>query len=604
MLVLLSCAPAKQVAKQEKPSPPPRVEKPSPPPPPKPSPSKPAAAKPSSPSPPKRKQVRAKPKPTEGKDKYIVLNFDNADLEVVLQTISELVGLNYILGPKVKGKITIQTYKKIPRSDLLSVLHSILDVNGFTTVQSGHYVKIIPTSTAKQHPIETRIGKDETQISPEDIAITQIIPLEYIAVDELASIIKPLVSKEGTLITHKSTNMMILNDISSNIKRLMRIINMLDQPTQLEVGEKVFVYYVENGDAEKLASLLNKIYGKGPTKKEITRVITPPRSKRKAKASKKVVTEGISKGLEGEITIEAAPEINALIIKTTPRNYKVITELLKKLDIMPKQVLIEVLIADITLSDEFQFGLEWWVNNASRHIGGHRGTIPYTQTTSFLPAGAEGPAGTLSYLLEQGTQGELFHSLIAIQAAKGNVNILSSPHILTTDNQEASISIVNQVPIPKTTETETGTLITTYEYKDAGITLKVTPKINEKGLVTMQLSLEVTDVGEKKTFDTEQVPFLKRNAQTSVVVQDGQTLVLGGLISENQSESRTGIPFLMDIPVIGYLFGTTTKSLNKTELVMLITPHVVRSREDVDKLTEQFEKNVDKLRKGMGIKVD
>jgi general secretion pathway protein D len=198
----------------------------------------------------------------------------------------------------------------------------------------------------------------------------------------------------------------------------------------------------------------------------------------------------------------------------------------------------------------------------------------------------------------------LFHSLIAIQAAKGNVNILSSPHILTTDNQEASISIVNQVPIPKTTETETGTLITTYEYKDAGITLKVTPKINEKGLVTMQLSLEVTDVGEKKTFDTEQVPFLKRNAQTSVVVQDGQTLVLGGLISENQSESRTGIPFLMDIPVIGYLFGTTTKSLNKTELVMLITPHVVRSREDVDKLTEQFEKNVDKLRKGMGIKVD
>ncbi len=312
-------------------------------------------------------EARRDVKAPEGEDKYIVLNFDNADLEVVLQTISELVGLNYILGPRIKGKITIQTYKKIPRRDLLSVLHSILEVNGFTTVQSGHYVKIIPSGEAKQHPIETRIGKDESEISSEDVVVTQIIPLEYIDVDEIAGIIKPLVSKSGTLITHKSTNLMILSEVSSNTKRLMKIINMLDQPTQLDLGEKVFVYYVENGDAEVLAGILNKIYKDTTTKKKGAKVVksasTTPAKTRKTRTHKKkpvfAKEEGISSSLEGEINIVSAKEINALVIRTTPRSYKVLLELLKKIDIMPKQVLIEVLIADITLNDDFQFGLEW-----------------------------------------------------------------------------------------------------------------------------------------------------------------------------------------------------------------------------------------------------
>lgn len=593
---LFACAPGKKVVKVEEP--PSRLEldaaaqakePPS------------TAVKPPATSPPRREKSMPRTKTSGRDDKNIVLNFDNADLEVVLQTISELVGLNYILGPKIKGKITIQTYKKIPREDLLSVLHSILEVNGFTTVQSGHYVKIIPINVAKQYPIETKVGKDEAEIVDEDIVVTQIIPLEYIAVAELSGIIKPLVSKGGTLITHKNTNLMILSEISSNLKRLMKIINMLDQPTQLDLGEKVFVYYVENGDAEILAGLLNKIYTKKTKKKEISRVIKP-KGKKKA-APKKVVTagEGISTEFEGDINIVAAKEINALIIKTTPRNYKVVQELLKKIDIMPKQVLIEVLIADITLSDAFQFGIEWNIVNQASSIGGHASETPFGQISDLSPA-ADGVGGALSYLIEQ--QGGLFRAVIATEASKGNVNILSSPHILTTDNQEASISIVNQIPITKITNYSTGNESTTStEYKDAGITLKVTPKINDKGLVNMKISLDVSDVGEKDYYSGK-ASFLKRNVNTSVVVQSGQTLVIGGLISENQSEDRTGIPFLMDIPIIGYLFGTTSKSVSKTELVMLITPHVVTSREEVDNLTDKYEQDVERLRKAMGNELD
>ncbi len=182
------------------------------------------------------------------------------------------------------------------------------------------------------------------------------------------------------------------------------------------------------------------------------------------------------------------------------------------------------------------------------------------------------------------------------------MNILSSPHILTVDNQEASISIVDQIPIIKTTTTgSTTTTSTSVEFKDAGITLKVTPKINDKGQVRMDISLEVSDVGaEVETTQGTQVSFIKRNAQTSVVVQSGQTLVIGGLIRENQSDDRTGIPFLMDIPLIGYFFGTTGHRLSKTELVMLITPHVIADQAGAAELTEKYQQDVDKLRKRMG----
>ncbi len=598
ILFLFACAPGKESVKEEQPPPSPKVEAPLPVsaeiPPEKPV----KALQPTVPAADKQQQlIKAAP---EGEDKYIVLNFDDADLEVVLQTISELVGLNYILGPRVKGKITIQTYKKIPRSDLLTVLHSILEVNGFTTVQSGHYVKIIPSGEAKQYPIETRVGKDEAEIASDDVVVTQIIPLEYIAVDEMAGIIKPLVSRSGTLITHKSTNIMILSEVSSNIKRLMKIINMMDQPTQLDLGEKVFVYYVENGDAETLAGILNKVYEEKTTQKEITKVIQPvttsaKKTRTRTQRRKQIITkgEGISSSLEGEINIVSAKEINALIIKTTPRNYKVVLELLKKIDIMPRQVLIEVLIADITLSDDFSFGLEWEINNASQKIGGSK--MPLAQTTGFFPAGSEGVGGILTYVMQQG---DIFKSTIAAQAKKGNVNVLSSPHILTTDNQEASIAIVDQIPISTyTSDPNTLTSYSSVQYKDAGITLKVTPKINDKGLVSMKISLNVSDVGEK-TYGGE-TSFLSRDASTSVVVQSGQTLVIGGLIKESQRNDRSGIPFLMDIPVIGYLFGTVSKTVNKTELVMLITPHVVTSGAEVDELTEKYQRDVDKLRKHM-----
>lgn len=538
----------------------------------------------------------------DDEDKYIVLNFEDAELEVVLQTISELIGMNYILGPKVKGKITIQTYKKIPREDLQEVLHSILAINGFTTVKSGHYYKIIPTNVAKSHPIDTKVGKDEA-LAPEDIMVTRIVPMEQIDANDLARIIKPLISKEGDIIVHKDTNLIIINELASNLRRLFKIIDLLDQPTELASGEQIFVYYVENADASKLANTLNSVYKqqkndskKAAAKTAAAKVIrqakkTLSKRTRKKPAPKKTTT-AVESELEGEMKIVADTEINALIVKTTPRDYKVLLELIKKLDIIPQQVLIEVLIANITLDNTTQFGLEWATSGgtSTHHLVGATGSslgvgIPTSFTTSFSTHG-------LSYLIEK--TGKL-KAMVNLQVSKNNLDILSSPHLLTADNKEASINIVDQEPIQKTTYTGSQANPTvSWEYKDAGIKLKVNPKINDKGLVALKVDLEVSEV---KSAGTQGNPsFTKRDVKTEVVVQNGQTLIIGGLIKEKHQLNKTGIPWLMDIPYLGFLFGTTQDVINKTELVLMLTPHVISDIQEAQKLSKSYQEDVDRMR--------
>jgi len=618
LVTVASCATAPEMV-QKQPIPPLTLEKPAPPeeakPPEQPLPKPPAPSKTPKPGFQKPSFPFRPDKTRAEEDKYITLNFSDADLEIVLQTISERLGMNYILGPKIKGNITIQTYKKIPREDLRSVLNSVLEVNGFTTVESGHYVKVVPIAQAKQYPIETRIGKDEDEISAEDIAVTQIIQLDYIAANEIAKLIKPLISRAGTLITHEPTNIMILNEVSSNIKRLLKIINLLDVPTQLESGEQIFVYYVENAEADKLANTLNSVYKvkkkgakspvtfakktdplqyKSPAQSKAERARAKAKAKIKAKAAKK--GEGVAAIPEEAPVIVADKEINALIIKTTPRIYRSVLELVKKLDILPKQVLIEVLIADITLSDDFKFGISWSLADSVKN----KGERVITESFGAIPK----VGGVVFYTIESLLGEELWKAELKAQADKGNVNILSSPHLLTSDNKEASISIGQQRPVASTTYGTGGTTgisTSSVQFKDIGIKLNVTPNINEKGLVAMKIAVEVSDVGEPvETGDRTEFAYIKRDVQTSVVVKSGQTLVLGGLISENRGWTRTGIPFLMDIPYLGYFFGATTETLTKTELVMLITPRVIGTLEEARELTDEFQKNVDALRQEMG----
>ncbi|MFQ5647233.1 MAG: secretin N-terminal domain-containing protein, partial [bacterium] len=557
-----------------------------------------------------RKESVAKPVSpkvsTSDSDEYVVLNFEDVDLNFVLQYISEIIGMNYILSTSVKGKITIQTYKKIPKDDLFSVLHTILEINGFTTVKQKNYFKVIPLAEAKQYPIPTIVGSNYRKIPPEDVPVTQIVVLDKLSVGDASKIIKPFVSKKGSVVAHKDLGIIIINDLQSNIRRLMKIIGIIDSKTEVAggiSGGQLFVYYLENVDASDLAKTLNQVFTAKKMKKNINVPLRIDRSKSKKKSRKKLTksspaTLGSDIDLEGEIKIVADSVNNALIIKATAKDYKTILSLIKKLDIIPRQVLIEILVVDITLDDKTNMGVEWALSNPQRspsalHTSGTvAGSISSTFVDSkrgwtFNPGSTLPFGGGFNYLLQPST--ERFITFIKASADKSKAKVISSPHILAVNNKEASINIVDSVPIPQNTiGTGTNPSQSGFIYQDAGTKLTVKPKINARGLVNMEISQEVSEPVSGGSSATSAPSFKKRTAKTNAIVRSGESIVIGGLIRESFTETRNGIPYLVDIPYIGWLFGTTGKTTIRSELLMLITPHVILTEEEALKVTREF----------------
>ena len=549
--------------------------------------------------------------------KYVTLNFDKADIEVVLQSIADIAKVNFIITPGVTGTITMQTTQKIPVSELFSVMETVLEVNGMAMIKSGHYYKVMPVTRAKDYPVDVYVGKKAVEGLSEDIYVSHVIPLDYISADDMAIILASFMPEGSNILKHKDLNMLIINSYQSNVKRLLKLVEVIDKPV-FQSSEELFVYYVENGDAAEIANILNSIYGdkkeddsednqgqkraQPKDKDQDTEKVSKESSKSAAKEkvkSPEIKEIGLSIDVEGDLSIVADTTLNALIVKTSPRNYRTLLKTIKKLDVLPRQVLIEVLIAEITLDDSTEFGLEWAVlqkdnkivsDNIKHSIGISKETL---SNPSDISLGTS--AAGLNYMVYKTDK---FLSILNAKADEDRVNILSSPHILASDNKSATISITDQVPIPKETTDENNKTTVTYEFKDAGIALNVTPKINEKGLVSMNIEQEVSNY----TPEGDVYTFSVRKANTSLTVMDGQTIVIGGLIRDQKTKTKDGVPLLMDIPIFGFFFGHTSDIVNKTELIILITPHVISTLEDANKITNEFQEKVNSLKKEIGTK--
>ncbi|MEW5803533.1 MAG: secretin N-terminal domain-containing protein [bacterium] len=534
-------------------------------------------------------------------EEYVTLNFENAAIDDIINTVSEYIGLNYIMGTGVKGQISMQTSKPVPISELFPILQSVLEVNGLTMIPSGRYFKVIYAKEASQYPIEVMAGKGGDNLPQEETYITQIISLEYIPVKDMIAILQPFLSKSAPRpIQHDDLNLMIINDTANNMKRLLKFVQELDKPLY-QPKEKVFVYYVENGDAKKLATTLTSIYKKGTAKKDDWRSpIQQPAGAPKV-PNQPVPNSpfgfppfGGSDGgdVQGDVTIVAAEDINGLVVTTSPRNWLAVLETIKKLDIQPKQALIEVLVAEISIDDIKDFGLDWTLSGGPASGGtsyriGQKIGDRLSGNTSDLDALPDG----ISYMINRQDR---FLSLINTKADENKLNVLSSPHVLASDNQEATIEITQDYPVARESYDANSQRTTiTYDYKTAGIKLNFTPNINEKGMVSLKLKQEVSQLAPGSS-DTKYI-FSTRKAETSVVVHNGETLVIGGLIKEQKSKSRTGIPFFGDIPILGYLFSRTKDTVNKTELIILITPHIVNSEGEGRSLTKQFQERLKNL---------
>jgi len=602
----------------------------------------------------------------EQKEEEIVFNFDNADIHEVINTVGDILGLNYIVDPRVTGKVNIHTKGKIAKKDLFAVLESLLKINKFTIIKKGQFYHIVSLQTLKQDYLPSQLSLDEEGIPLTDTFIIQIVPLKFVSAEAIVKTIKPLISPAGLIIPRD--NLLVLLDSSANIKKLLTIVELFDEDVfnqvqmqlyeaenvdvediakdleaifqafevaddsaraggitfvpisrinmllvvssndqllekavqwaskiDAEVSEttvKIHVYYAQNGKAVDIADVLTQVF-KGEKKEKETafrsKLLEKKTASKETELSKnKPVTRRSTVRGEATETVVGDVEIvvdevnNALIIRATERDYRVVEKTIKKLDIYPKQVLIEVLIAEIRLDDEMKLGVEWQYMNEIKT--GYN----YTATSTGLTSLAEEITSGLTYVVDKTDR---FKSTLKAYAAKDKANILSSPHIIASDNKEASINITEEIPIVsgQVTTTSAEPVVTeTVEYRDTGIILKVTPHINDRGLVTLDVSQEVSEQSDKVATGSSNPIFLKRSAQTSMVVQDGQSVIIGGLIKETWSKGKSGLPILSRIPIMGALFGYQKKTLNRSELMILLSPHVITNVEEADLITQEF----------------
>jgi general secretion pathway protein D len=310
--------------------------------------------------------------------------------------------------------------------------------------------------------------------------------------------------------------------------------------------------------------------------------------------------EGSPPGLEVRFIADEAT--NSIIVTTYPRAWKDIEATIKQLDRMPRQVLIEVLAAEVTLGDEFSLGMAWAFRRGRTAVSFNPGVAPFTPGVglpgSLPPLTSALPTGLTALIL---ASDEFIAALNAL-ASDNKVNVVSSPAVMTSENKKAVINVSRSVPIvtqqnvPISGTGDSGAITGTQsvEYRDAGIILTVTPRIGEGGTVALEVKQEFNEVGETRT-PPGSPEFLKREAETTVVLLDNQTLVLGGLIQTRREVAKTGIPLLMKIPILGYLFGATKETTKKTELLILITPRVVGTAADANRVTEEFRRSIPAL---------
>jgi len=394
-----------------------------------------------------------------------------------------------------------------------------------------------------------------------------------------------------------SKNERILDQIEFFIKKIDVQENSADP--------KIFIYKVRNSNAADLSTLLNQVFGnqdlkfpaksKESAKKESEANFMFQADRAKAKTDKSteksaekptekseqpspVVAENTSTAGSSSLSraIKIIPDTirNALIIEALPLDYAMVKKILEELDILPRQVLIDVLILDVNITDTRNLGVEW----------------------SFLKDRPSGDKGLLKASFGSETGGLTFTAgltddwIAAVKAlaSEGRADVLSAPSVLASDNKPATINVVTQIPVPTSTyDTVNGVTTTSIQYRDTGIILSVTPHINDDGMVSMDISQEVSSVAEGSS--TQSAPsFFNRNVKTSLSVKDQQTLVIGGLISQTKSDTSSGVPVLSSLPGIGFLFGNKKDGVVKNELIIMITPRVISTLNDIDSVSNEF----------------
>ncbi|HXE96360.1 MAG TPA: type II secretion system secretin GspD [Dongiaceae bacterium] len=577
----------------------------------------------------------------------VVLNFNEVDISTMVKFISDLTGKNFILDDRVKGKISVYSPSKLSIEEAYNVFTSVLELKGFTVVQSGRVAKIVPSSSAKQSGFKLLPEGEQAPVNESYVA--QVSKLEYITPQEAVTFLQPMVSKDGHISAFGPGNLLLMVDSAINIRKLHGILQTIDTERTREGLE---IIYLKNASAESAATTVRQwlsgsdgkpggqpaapggsgttsvladqrlnallIFGNDSIKNAIRELVakldvTPPEASSKVNVyylentdatEMAKVLDGVVKGISaqatpapgagapqaspfesGKVTITPDKASNSLVIMASPNDYNNLTQVIKKLDRRSKQVFVQVLIAEVSLDKSNDLGVELGV------LGGG------SPNSSLTIAGLYDPLNSLSTvggIIATGNNGALTPNVTAkplnvtavLKALDKNglVNILSTPNILTSDNKEAEINVGENVPFQGAATQSTFGTTQSVERKDIGINLKIKPQISEGDYVRMDINQEISAVKASKGQAIDLVT-TKRSAKTSVVVKDKETVVIGGLIQDSEQETVSKVPLLGDIPLLGWFFKSKNKTRSKTNLVILLTPHIVKDAADLAEMT-------------------
>ncbi|MDJ0815819.1 MAG: type II secretion system secretin GspD [Desulfobacterales bacterium] len=600
-------------------------------------------------------QSNAQSNRTKKPEQFVSIDFNNVDINVFIKFMSELTGTNFVVDQRVKGKVTIISPSKISLNEAYKVFESVLEVHGYTTVKSGEVVKVIPSPDARSKSIETKL-REEAE-APEDKIVTQLIPLRYADPVEIKRLFTPMVSKSSVILAYGPTNTLIITDVYSNIRRLLKILKEIDITG---IGQQISVIPIEYAEASKLVNLLTTVFkptrkkGKAATQKTITMVADErtntivmlasevdslrvkrliamidketPRGKGSihvyyckhataeelAKVLQDLPTQqaGAPKGKQpsvvaGKVRISADKATNSLIIMADKEDYNVLEDVILKLDIPRSMVYIESLIMEVDMATSLNIGIDWAAFGEGS-IGGRETVIGGGFRNGFVTPDELLQGGLTVGLLTEpveiaGVTVSNISAIINAVKTDDDFRILSTPQILTTDNEEARISVGENRPYQtRSTTDQSGGTFESFEYRDVGKTLKITPHVTEDRLVRMQINLEVTEIDQAQTLTTSStLPVtLKRTVDTTVIVKDQQTVVIGGLIDDSTTQNENKVPVLGDIPLLGWMFKKSSTETDKTNLYVFLTPRVIKNPGEALGIFQQKREQIETIREG------
>jgi len=557
-----------------------------------------------------------------------MLNLENTDINTLISTIADKTGNNFIVDPRVKGNVTIISHQPLTREEVYQTFLSILEVHGFAAVPSDGVIKIVPDATAKQSSIRTASSGAPGR---GDELVTRVVMVDYVNAMQLVPILRPLIPQQGHMAAFPSSNVLIVSDRADNIARIIQLIKRIDRPS----NDDVEVLRLQHASAAEMVRVLGALKQSGGVGKQavgapmlvadertnsillggdkgerlrLRALIAHLDAPTGAGGSTQVVYlkyadaaslvpvltsvsgnivksggKAKSAGKSGsDINIQADENTNALVITAQPDVMRSLKSVIRQLDIRRAQVLVEAIIAEVSSTKSSELGVQF--GSLDTRNGAVTSEFPGTGPNILSLALGTDPISSLgggfTIAGGNGNGANRFGVLLRAIASDDDSNLLSTPNLVMLDNEEAEIIVGQNVPFVTGSQQTTGGLANpfqTIQRQDVGLTLRVKPQINEGDAVKLDITQETSSVvPDNSSVTSADIITNKRSIKTTVMVADGEIIVLGGLITDDLTEGVSKVPVLGDIPLVGNLFRSRTTRKLKTNLMVFLHPVILK----------------------------